>query len=100
MEPEFLLLNLFPVRQSMGLQRVGHVSDCTHTHILLPTKNFDYFFSKPVNCYRAISEIRKLLNMEPEFSTKIFVLLIFPEDQLTAIADHTSPIVEEVGLSL
>ena len=46
------------------------------------------------------SEIRKLLNMEPEFSTKIFVLLIFPEDQLTAIADHTSPIVEEVGLSL
>ena len=27
MEPEFLLLNLFPVRQSMGLQRVGPFSD-------------------------------------------------------------------------
>lgn len=38
--------------------------------------------------------------MKPEFPTKNFVLSIFPEDQLTAIADRTLPIVEEVGLSL
>lgn len=56
MEPEFLLLNLFPVQQqSMGLQRADPLAT-EHTHILLPTKNFDYFFSKPA--IRAASEIR------------------------------------------
>lgn len=48
----------------------------------------------------AVSEIRKLLNMKPEFQFKILFCVFFLEDQLIHIADHTLPIVEEFGLFL